>query len=270
MSSVFDEIRQEAAAKAAHEKGNDLPAPAHAIRISAPAEDDRGIGMINQFDEHKAFMYENGFYLTSMPYRMGNLLAHYELYKKIIGLPGAVIELGVFKGGSLIQWATFRELLENENSRKIVGFDIFGEFPETEAVASDQIFTAAWNEKFKDEFLSKEDIEESLKHKNISNIELVKGNILETLPSYVERHKELRIALLHIDTDVYEPCKLALELLFDRLVVGGVVVFDDYAVLEGETRAVDEFFNGRARFSKFSFSHVKPTYIVKGSGAQPV
>ena len=55
--------------------------------------------MINQFDETKCFMYENGFYLTSQPYRLGNMLAHYELYKMIVGLPGDIIELGVFKGG---------------------------------------------------------------------------------------------------------------------------------------------------------------------------
>ena len=76
-----------------------------------------------------AFDYENGFALTSAPYRMGNILAHYELYKKILHVPGDVIELGVFKGNSLIQFATFRHLLENDKSRKIVGFDAFGDFP---------------------------------------------------------------------------------------------------------------------------------------------
>lgn len=69
--------------------------------------------MINKFYEEKNFEYENGFYLTSPPSRLGNIMAHYELYKKILTLPGDVVELGVFKGGSLIQFATFRELLEN-------------------------------------------------------------------------------------------------------------------------------------------------------------
>ena len=78
-----------------------------------------------------AFDYENGFILTSEPYRLGNILAHYELYKKIVHLPGDVVELGVFKGNSLIQFATFRSLLENDKSRKIVGFDAFGEFPQS-------------------------------------------------------------------------------------------------------------------------------------------
>lgn len=44
--------------------------------------------MINQYDETKDFFYENGFYLTSKPYRMGNILAHYEIYKKILNIGG--------------------------------------------------------------------------------------------------------------------------------------------------------------------------------------
>lgn len=44
--------------------------------------------MINQFDETKAFFYENGFNLTSMPFRIGNMLAHYEIYKMITGIVG--------------------------------------------------------------------------------------------------------------------------------------------------------------------------------------
>lgn len=38
--------------------------------------------MIGKYDEKKCFDYENGFYLTTEAYRMGNILAHYELYKK--------------------------------------------------------------------------------------------------------------------------------------------------------------------------------------------
>ena len=34
----------------------------------------------------------------SNSYLIGSMLAHYELYKKILHLPGAVVELGAFKG----------------------------------------------------------------------------------------------------------------------------------------------------------------------------
>ena len=81
------------------------------------------------YDTNKKFDYENGFYLTSNPSRLGKVLTHYELYKMIINLPGDIVEFGVFKGSSLIKWATFRELFENTDSRKVIGFDIFGKSP---------------------------------------------------------------------------------------------------------------------------------------------
>lgn len=177
--------------------------------------------MIGKFYEEKCFDYENGFYLTTEPYRLGNILAHYELYKKILDLPGDVIELGVFKGGSLIQFATFRELLENERSRKIVGFDIFGEFPQAERLKSDKQFVNKWNEQHMGEYLTKEDIYKSLTLKGINNIELVEGDICETVDKYLETYPYTRISLLHIDTDIYEPARAGMEKLYDRVVRGG-------------------------------------------------
>lgn len=220
--------------------------------------------MINQFDETKAFFYENGFNLTSMPFRIGNMLAHYEIYKMITGIVGGVIEFGVFKGGSLIQWATFRELLENKLSRKIIGFDMFGPFPQSSTVKSDKNFIEEWNKETASEYLSKEELEKSLLYKGFDNVELIEGDIRDTLPIYLEENPAMRIALLHIDTDVYEPSKLALDLCWDRVVSGGIVVFDDYGKIEGETLAVDEFLEDKKyKLQKFSFSHQKPCFIIK-------
>ena len=45
---------------------------------------------------------------------------------------------------------------------------------------------------------------------------------------------------------------------------GGVIIFDDYAVVEGETLAIEEFFaDKKILLKKFPFSHGKPSYIVK-------
>ena len=84
---------------------------------------------IQDFSSDKIWDYENGFYWFSHPTRLAKLFAHYELYKSIIDLPGDIFELGVFKCASLIRFATIRQLLENDFSRKIVGFDVFGKFP---------------------------------------------------------------------------------------------------------------------------------------------
>ena len=82
------------------------------------------------FNIDQQWDYENGFYLTSHISRISKILAHYELYKSIINLPGHIVECGVYKGASLIRFSTFREALENQYSRKIIGFDAFGKFPE--------------------------------------------------------------------------------------------------------------------------------------------
>ena len=55
--------------------------------------------MINKWNEDSVLFYENGFYLTSKISRMSNILTHYEIYKKVVDIPGDVIELGVFRGG---------------------------------------------------------------------------------------------------------------------------------------------------------------------------
>ena len=76
-------------------------------------------------DISKKWDFENGFYLTCEKSRIGKFLNHLEIYKQIIDLPGDVLEFGVYKGASISRLLAFRDLLENEFSRKIIGFDIF-------------------------------------------------------------------------------------------------------------------------------------------------
>ena len=93
---------------------------------------------------------------------------------------------------------------------------------------------------------------------------MVQGDICQTVEKYIDKHPYLRIALLHVDVDVYHPTRVGLELLFNRVVPGGVVVFDDYATVEGETNAIEEFFKESGYIlKKFSFSQSKPSFIVK-------
>jgi len=76
---------------------------------------------IFSFEVDKQWDYENGFYLTSHLTRLSKMLAHYELYKSIVKLPGHIVECGVFKGASLIRFCTYRKILESPFSRKVIG-----------------------------------------------------------------------------------------------------------------------------------------------------
>ena len=213
------------------------------------------------FDLEQQWDYENGYYITSHITRMAKMLAHFELYKSIIHLPGHVIEAGVFKGASFIRFCTFREILESPHSRKIIGFDAFGKFP-VQDDTNDQDFV----EKFEGvagEGISEDEMQKVLDYKGIGNVELIKGDVSETIPQYIEDHPELKLSLLHIDVDVYKPSVVILENLYDRVVNGGLIILDDYGTVSGETRAVDEFVSDKdVTIEKLSISHI-PSYIRK-------
>ncbi|MBO9575497.1 MAG: class I SAM-dependent methyltransferase [Sphingobium sp.] len=183
---------------------------------------------------------ENLFYLRGHPSRLAKLIAHYEIYREIVDLPGAVIEMGVYKGASFVRFATFRDLLENAHSRPMIGFDAFGAFPRSEVRGgADKSFI----DRFEDaggDGISKADLEAVLARKGFANIQLVEGNVFETLPLFLEKNPALKVAMLHLDMDVYEPTAFALEKLLPHMAGGGIVLFDDYGLVEGATRAADE------------------------------
>lgn len=214
------------------------------------------------YDPRHSFDYENGFYLTSAVSRIGKLLAHYELYKKIIELPGDVVECGVFKGASLIRWASFRNLLETPWSRKVIGFDTFDTFPmpdDHEERAYVERFVAAAGHKS----LSARELYRILEAKQIENVELVAGDIIQTVPEYTASNTHLRVSLLHIDTDTYRPAAVALETFYPLVVPGGLIVFDDYGTFPGETRAADQLVARHGlRLARLSINSV-PSYVVK-------
>ena len=86
---------------------------------------------INGLNSDKFWDYENAFYWFSPKSRIAKHIAHWEIYKKTINIPGEIIEVGVFKGLSLLRWATFREILENSESRKIMDSIPLGDFQYT-------------------------------------------------------------------------------------------------------------------------------------------
>jgi len=214
-------------------------------------------------DFSEAFQYENNFHLSCDITRISKILVHYELYKRVAGLPGAIVECGVFKGVSLTLFTELRELVEHATSRKIVGFDTFDRFPDT-SFPADKEFREKFISAAGSQSISKGQLTEVLTRKRLyTNIELVEGDITETLPRYVRDHPELRIALLNLDTDIYEPAVTILEYLYPRIVDGGILLLDDYGVTVGETKAVDDYFAGKnVRIQKLPFRET-PAFIVK-------
>jgi len=215
-------------------------------------------------DFDRAFDHENAFYLTCEPARIGKFIAHYELFKMSLDIPGAIVECGVFVGASLMRFAAMRQMFGGSHSKKLIGFDAFGQFPDVEADG---------DRKFRDHFikhtettsgLSVAQISKALHHKGIvDNFDLIASDVVDTIPKYADEHPEMRISLLNIDTCTYNSCLKTLENLYSRVSAGGIVVLDDYAAVDGETRADEEFFAEKnVTIRKLPYAR-SPCYFVK-------
>jgi Macrocin-O-methyltransferase (TylF) len=215
------------------------------------------------YDLTKKFDYENGFYATADPSRFSKFITHLEFFKQTSTVRGEILEFGIFKGNSFFRWIKFRDLLEQTSSRKVIGFDIFGDFPEAQFEGDKQRRDDFVEETNGGKSISLEEMQELLDKQSLSkNVELIKGDILVTLKNYLEKNPHLKISLLHIDVDLYEPVKEILEQLYDRVSTGGIIILDDYGTFAGTNKAVDDFFNNKAQVKKLPFSNTI-SYIVK-------
>ena len=170
-------------------------------------------------NQKKIWDAENIFYLKSDITRVSKLLYQYEIYKRIIDLPGDIIECGVFKGASLVRFLTFRENLENCYSRKIFGFDAFGNFPKAINDKKSKKLILPF-----EKGISKNELDLLLQEKHFKNFELIKGDVRKTLPNFLKKNSELKVSLLHLDMDIYEPIKSILITTFPFLNKGAIVI----------------------------------------------
>jgi len=216
--------------------------------------------MIKLPNFYKSFDHENNFYLSCDNSRIGKMLAHYELLKLSSKIPGHIIEFGVFKGVSLIRFATFLKLMKS--NKKIIAFDAFGKHPTTKILSDHKRRNKLLSHG--EEGISEKQLMKILKHKGLEkNIQLIKGDITKTGHRYLKQHPQLKISLLNLDVDFYEPSISILKNFYPKLSKGGILMLDDYGIWDGETLATDEYFTGKKiKIRKFPLSQT-PSYVIK-------
>lgn len=207
-------------------------------------------------------------------------LAHYELFKMVVDLPGSILDLGVCRGNSFFTWT---KLLETfcpvDRTRKVYGFDHFrglDAFSDADGARADRTGQkegdpAHWQADAAHVRALVDLHNDDGLIAGVERCRLIEGDVAETLPRFLADTAGLRICLLHLDMDLHAPTAAALELLWPLVVEGGVVVFDEYALppWEGETRAVDDFLAAlpgvRPVVRKFPFAAMPGGYVVKGA-----
>ena len=204
---------------------------------------------------------ENIYHLKTDISRISKLIYHYEIYKKIQDIPGDIVECGVFKGVSLTRFLTYRSILENNFSRKIIGFDAFGKFPKQKQ-KSDKNFIKKW-ESLAGDGISKSELNNILLNKKFENYELIEGDVFKTIPNFLKNNNTKKIALLHLDMDVYKPTKFVINKLFNKMSKNGIILIDDYSETVGATKAIDEFLKIKKNLKIKKLSYYKlPAYIL--------
>ncbi len=176
--------------------------------------------------------------------------ARTELFRRQLEVNGSIVEVGVHRGTSLMTWAHLSSIFEPVNYlRKIIGFDTFEGFPALADEDRKGTYSDLAVGGFAVEDVAQSELEEAIAlfdanrlMNHIPKVELVRGDVAETIGAYLDENPHLVVSLLHLDADLYEPTKVALEALLPRMPKGAIVAFDELNMdlFPGETLAAME------------------------------
>lgn len=160
-------------------------------------------------------------------------------------IPGAIVECGVWRGGSSMA-AMLVLLSQNNVSRDFYLYDTYeGQSRPTvedvniQGVSALEKWANITNAGEKMTYASLDDVKEAVRQIGYPSerIHYVVGKVEDTIPNVAPKE----IALLRLDTDWYASTRHELEHLYPRLSTGGVIIIDDYGHWAGARKAVDEF-----------------------------
>jgi hypothetical protein len=177
-------------------------------------------------------------------------------YIERYSISGAIVECGVWRGGSMM--AVAKTLLAaGKTDRDLYLFDTYSGMPDPGAMDVDisgpsgrcavellgELRKLPVEKQDESEILAQCPLE--VVRANIistgyppERLHFIEGRVEETVP----KRAPSRIALLRLDTDWYESTRHELVHLFPRLSPHGVLIVDDYGHWRGARLAVDEYF----------------------------
>lgn len=170
------------------------------------------------------------------------------------GIPGALVECGVWRGGSVL--AMIRTLQKaGVDDRAIYLFDTFEgmtrpserdtstfDLPALQTwTASESAGRIPWEWAFDPDVFNFDDVRSLIRGSGypVDQVHFVRGRVEDTLPGAAPEP----IAVLRLDTDWYESTWHELVHLYPRVAKAGILIIDDYGHWDGCRKAVDQYFN---------------------------
>jgi O-methyltransferase len=163
-----------------------------------------------------------------------------------VGVPGAIVECGVWRGGSM-QAAALTLLECQDTERELHLFDTFEGMPPPsdadvrfkDGQTAEEIMQTSDKDSAIWAIAGLEDVKQGMVETGYPAEKVVyhQGRVEETIPDEAPD----QIAFLRLDTDWYESTRHELDHLYDRLSPGGILIIDDYRYWEGSYRATHEW-----------------------------
>jgi hypothetical protein len=165
------------------------------------------------------------------------------------GIPGAIVECGVWRGGSM-QAIAHTLLARAVTDRDLHLYDTFEGMPPPaeqdlrhDGTPAASLLEATPRTGWVWAIADLDDVRRGMAETGYpdARVHFHPGLVEETIPDDAPE----QIALLRLDTDWYSSTRHELEHLYDRVPSGGIIVFDDYGYWVGARQAVDEFLERR-------------------------
>jgi O-methyltransferase len=243
----LSQVQHELIVIAADEEKEDILLAAMPYLQGAPKVIVAGYGHLNFRD---SLLHEelDQLLVPSLANGYPNTLTH--LYQCLVNaarleLNGAVAEFGMFKGGTTMLLSRIIERLRQD--WPIFGFDTFDGFPSRRSPLDMYdhpgcIFT---------------DLPAVRRYLEGRNVRIIPGDIAET----AQQLKNSDIILSFVDTDNYSSAKAALEVVQERTVVGGAIVFDHFTGIDRFRYTLGERIAGRVLLEDKRYFHLHDTGV---------
>ena len=152
------------------------------------------------------------------------------------GIPGDLIETGVWRGGAAIFMRAALEAF-GDTDRLVWAADSFEGLPRPDPSRSTDVDDALWT--YPQLAVSLDQVKQNFARYGLldERVRFLIGWFQETLPKVTIE----RLAILRLDGDMYESTMVALESLYPKVSPGGFVIVDDYDAIRGCHQAVEEF-----------------------------
>ncbi|HET7683426.1 MAG TPA: TylF/MycF/NovP-related O-methyltransferase [Marmoricola sp.] len=215
------------------------------VRAAPPAPAPARRSMPADYDQNAREIWELVRDRTMTGHPKVHFLTEAVRYVVRCGVPGAMLECGVWRGGSMLTVAHMLLRL-GVTDRDLYLFDTFTGMTEpterdqhvfagrsAEAMLAARTGAPIWQP------ATLEDVQAGFTGMDYpaERLHFVPGKVEDTIPEAAPD----QIAILRLDTDWYESTKHEFTHLYHRLAPGGVLIIDDYGSWQGSKDATDEF-----------------------------